>query len=85
MNTHDYERVEQLEKQLAVVTEERDAAVADIKHTDNCDVCVSSLSHGDCESNNFDCEKCKADCRCKTCRNENNWEWRGPQKEATHA
>src|SRR5574344_1180538 len=45
---------------------ERDAAVADIKHGDNCDVCKQSRDNNcNCEEANFDCLICKDDkCSC---------------------
>ncbi len=71
------EENEKLRADFARVTAERDAAVEDIKHNNNCTVCAYGLSQGDCETNDYDCENCRANCECKSCRNENNWKWRG--------
>ena len=54
-----------------------DAAVADIKHNDNCDVCKYTKYDGVCDESVFDCETCKNTCPCATCRNESNWQWHG--------
>ena len=57
-----------------------DAAVADIKHNDNCDVCKYTKYDGARDESDFDCETCKNACPCATCRNESNWQWRGHQE-----
>ena len=62
-----------LTEELERVKRERDAAIADLKHGDNCDICR------DCD---FECDTCTFDCKCRTCRDECNWEWRGI-KDAT--
>lgn len=53
-----------------------DAAVADLKHMDNCDIC----KHGQTAPDGCDCEcdECTLPCVCRDCRNEDKWEWRGP-------
>lgn len=51
-----------------------DAAVADIKHNDNCDVCKYTKYDGACDESDFDCKTCKNTCPCATCRNERNCE-----------
>ena len=68
-----------LEVELTRVTAERDAAVADLHHNDACTVCVGSsvpVIGCDCE-----CDTCKLDCRCRECRDENKWQWRGADRE----
>ena len=62
------ERIVELERELA-------AAKSDLRHNDNCDICVGSLKAPD----GCDCERlgCSLDCRCKDCRDESKWEWRG--------
>jgi hypothetical protein len=55
------------------------AAKGDLRHNDNCDICVGSRETLDaCEC---DCLDCVLDCRCKECRNESKWEWRGLPQE----
>ena len=54
------------------------AAKEDMHHNDACKVCVGSqkaVDGCDCE-----CLTCKLDCRCKDCRDENKWEWRGARE-----
>lgn len=63
------------------VCAERDAAVKDIKHNDNCDVCKYSKSDGTCEKYDFDCETCEKKCPCASCRGENKWQWRGAKMD----
>lgn len=62
---------ERLEREIA-------AAKEDMHHNDACKVCVGSQK----EVDGCDCEclTCKLDCRCKDCRDENKWEWRGARE-----
>lgn len=58
---------------------QRDAAIADLKHKDNCEICVGcEIAPKECS-----CEwlECTLDCRCKICRNEDKREWRGLKEE----
>ena len=57
------------------------AAIHDIMCRDHCDVCKYGKYDGSCDESDFDCETCKNTCPCATCRNESNWQWRGPQDE----
>lgn len=68
-----------LTEELERVKRERDAAIADLKHGDNCDICAHTACDRDCD---FECDTCTFDCKCRTCRDECNWEWRGI-KDAT--
>ena len=34
-----------------------------------------------CERNDFECMKCEAECKCKSCRNGSSWEWRGAKEK----
>ena len=68
-----------LTEELERVKRERDAAIADLKHGDNCDICAHTACVHDCD---FECDTCTFDCKCRTCRDECNWEWRGI-KDAT--
>lgn len=62
---------------------ERDAAVEDIMCRDHCDVCKYSRDGvEDCDKVDFDCAICQSTkCKCRTCRNEDKWDWRGPSGE----
>lgn len=62
---------------------ERDAAIADIKHRDGCEVCKHVKSNDPfCMVYDCDCEFCTSElCVCRHCRDEDKWEWRGPQRE----
>jgi hypothetical protein len=65
------ERIVELERELA-------AAKSDLRHNDNCDICVGSLKDPDgCDC---ECLDCRLDCRCKDCRDESKWEWRGARE-----
>ena len=70
--------VRQLREELARVTAERDAAVADLKTMCDCDYCEN-----DCVNTEEDtCEFCGVkNCSCRGCIDGRNWTWRGPQKE----
>ena len=70
--------VRQLREELAKVTAERDAAVADLKTICDCDYCAN-----DCTNIKEDCcEFCGVEgCLCRGCISGVNWTWRGPQKE----
>lgn len=70
--------IKDLEKQLEKITAERDAALRDLHHMDSCDICIgSSTAPKECDC---ECIDCVLDCRCKNCRNENLWKWRGIQE-----
>ncbi len=62
----------ELERELA-------AAKEDLRHNDNCDICIGSMTaHAECD---LECLTCRLDCRCKDCNDENNkWAWRGAQE-----
>lgn len=78
-----------LEAAMAIVQEfeqlaaERDALLKALKEKDaECECCANAdrLEQMDTrEEMDFDCDACKADCRCRDCRNNSNWEWRGIQ------
>lgn len=67
-----------LTEELERVKRERDAAIADLKHGDNCDICAHTACVRDCD---FECDTCTFDCKCRTCRDECNWEWRGIKED----
>ena len=71
--------IESLTAQLAESRRREKAAVADLKHMDNCDIC----KHGQTAPDECDCEcdGCTLPCVCRDCRNEDKWEWRGPSEE----
>lgn len=65
---------------------ERDAAVEDLREADrlDCEHCINYSQFGSdaCDESNFMCTECKKiHCRCKTCRNNSNWQWRGVEGE----
>lgn len=71
------DRIEKLEAELEQVKRERDAAVKDLKDSDEaCEYCANYEGHiREC---NLDCYgSCKKnDCKCNGCRGEH-WQWRG--------
>ncbi len=73
---------ETLQKALAESQRRERAAVGDILCSDRCDVCKFQKDGVDeCEKNDFDCENCQSEkCVCRTCRDEDKWQWRGPQE-----
>lgn len=69
---------------LETTTQERDAAIADLKEADivSCEHCRHQKTCPvPCEEVDIDCSVCPADCMCKTCRDNSNWEWRGVKEE----
>jgi hypothetical protein len=62
-------RVGELERELA-------AAKADMHHNDACSVCIGAEQEV-CKDCDRECQTCVLDCRCKDCRDESKWEWRG--------
>lgn len=70
--------IESLQSQLAESQRREQAAVEDMKHSDNCDICVGSGSEPD--SCGCECMTCTLDCRCRDCRDESKFEWRGSQE-----
>ena len=73
----------QAQSMLETRTHERDAAVEDLKQADvDCMKCKFSLSTAPCHESDFNCAECKvANCVCKDCTDNSNWEWRGIQEE----
>ena len=69
-----------LEAQLAKSKRRERAAVEDIMCRDHCDVCKYSKYDGRCDESDFDCGTCRNTCPCAMCRDESNWQWRGPQE-----
>lgn len=68
------DRLDKIEKKL-------EAAIADLRHIDNCDICYwKDKAPLSCD---WECETCKLACRCRTCRNEDKWMWRGAMED-TH-
>ncbi len=64
------------------VSVELAAAKEDLRHNDNCDICIGSMTaHAECD---LECLTCRLDCRCKDCNDENKWAWRGAQEGADH-
>lgn len=76
------ERYKKLQTELAASRRRESAAVADLKHMDNCDIC----KHGQTAPDGCDCEcdECTLPCVCRDCRNEDKWEWRGPSDGEAH-
>jgi hypothetical protein len=66
------ERIVELERELA-------AAKEDLHHNDACSVCIGA-EQGICKDCDLECLDCRLDCRCKDCRDENKWEWRGARE-----
>jgi chromosome segregation ATPase len=66
-------RVLDLERALAAVKE-------DLHHNDACSVCIGADQEV-CKDCDRECQTCVLDCRCKDCRDESKWEWRGLPQE----
>ena len=62
---------------------ERDALATALQRCDlDCDYCKhSAIPNPSCEAMNMDCMSCDADCPCKSCLDNSNWQWRGVQME----
>lgn len=78
--------LEKLAAELEQVKRERNAAIADLKEADRLE-CEHCRSYGLCQvgdGEDIDCETCTIECKCRECRNGNQWEWRG-LKEDTNA
>ena len=68
--------LEKIKAENARLRRERDAAVRDLHHNDACTICVGENANAEeCEG---ECLTCSLDCRCKNCRDESLWQWRGP-------
>ena len=65
-------RVLDLERALAAVKE-------DLHHNDACSVCIGADQEV-CKDCDCECQTCVLDCRCKDCRDESKWEWRGARE-----
>ena len=68
--------------QLSESQRREQAAIHDIMCRDHCDVCVSGRERdNECKNADYDCLTCKSDtCACRECRDEDHWQWRGPQE-----
>ncbi len=73
--------IDRLRRDLAASQRREKAAVKDIMCCDHCDVCLFGKEHdGECKKADYDCLTCKsATCACRECRNEDHWQWRGPE------
>lgn len=72
---------------IETISQERDAAIADLKRADvDCDFCAHA-GCGDeeaCEAADVECLICTSErCVCRTCVNMSKWTWRGVQREDT--
>ena len=74
--------IESLRAEVDESQRREQAAVEDIMCRDHCDVCVSGKEHGgECKKADYDCLSCKSEtCMCRDCRDEDRWQWRGPQE-----
>ena len=70
------EAIEALKAENARLRRERDAAVRDLHYNDACKICVGAIKEP--EECDRECLTCSLNCRCKNCRDENLWQWRGP-------
>lgn len=68
--------LEKIKAENARLRQERDAAVRDLHHNNACKICVGANKEP--EGCDFECLTCTLDCRCKNCRDESLWQWRGP-------
>lgn len=75
--------IKQLESRLAQVERERDAAVADLEDSADCEYCKNEPIFHTCPETN--CHECERDCPCARCsaRQSNGFEWRGVCNENT--
>ena len=75
--------MEQTQSMLETRTRERDAVVENLKRVDvDCLQCKFSRSPAPCHESDFNCAECKvANCVCKDCTDNSNWQWRGIQEE----
>lgn len=70
--------IESLQSQLSESQRRANAAAKDLHHNDACSICTgSSVEVDGCEC---ECLDCKLNCRCKDCRDESKWQWRGLQE-----
>ena len=74
--------IESLQAEVDESQRGEQAAVEDIMCRDHCDVCVSGKEHGgECKKADYNCLSCKSEtCMCRDCRDEDHWQWRGPQE-----
>lgn len=70
--------IETLESKLYRLKRERDQAVKDLHHNNACEICIGFNEQECCDC---ECLDCTLECRCKNCRDENLWQWRGVQEE----
>ena len=78
------QRIAELEQDLAAVMRERDAAVADIKTSQSCSLCIHCPKDDECETALFLCMECdKVGCVCRECFHGEKLEWRGICPENT--
>lgn len=72
------QRIAELEQELAAVERERNAAVADIKTSQRCSLCIHCPKDDECETSLFLCMECdKVGCVCRECFHGEKLEWRG--------
>ena len=82
-NESKQKRIDELESSLAQVERENEALRNDLKLADtiDCTCCIHNQQIIDtCDCN---CNQCKEQCVCNTCRNNDKYEWRGVCSENT--
>jgi peptidoglycan hydrolase CwlO-like protein len=73
------EQIDERDARIAELEWELAAAKEDIHHNDACSVCIGAEQEV-CKDCDCECLTCVLDCRCKDCRDESKWEWRGARE-----
>lgn len=67
-----------LMEENAVIKKERDALLKHLEIADcYCQFCKGTDPGALCEKANLECDVCDPGCRCKDCRDNDKWEWKG--------
>jgi hypothetical protein len=77
------EQIDERDARIAELEWELAAAKEDIHHNDACSVCIGAEQEV-CKDCDCECLTCVLDCRCKDCRDESKWEWRGAREGEGH-
>ena len=67
-----------LKAENEIIKKERDTLLKQLEIADcSCQFCKGTDPNSPCAEANLDCDICNSGCRCKDCRENDKWEWKG--------
>lgn len=70
--------ISHLVEENEIIKKERDTLLKQLEIADcYCQFCKGTDPNSPCAEANLDCDICNSGCRCKDCRENDKWEWKG--------